>query len=212
MCSPHLSFPLSTKSGDVGELDADIDFGRFDSTSSDHGRQPNRRASRIDRSACLHDLIKQRSAVPGAASNYGDADTSTPSPERVSWNLPPRLPAPAHGDGLRTEPGVSPGGRDAWPCRCSGVVPTRGSPDGGRSWIPRRGQRWGRIVTLAQCRRAPYGDVSRSTLARRRVEMAVPDAPDDDPRLAFIYQEALRGLLQQQTAVESLHNRAATLV
>jgi hypothetical protein len=33
-----------------------------------------------------------------------------------------------------------------------------------------------------------------------------------DPRLAFVYQEALRGLLQQQSAVESLHNRAATLV
>src|SRR5512132_4227734 len=37
-------------------------------------------------------------------------------------------------------------------------------------------------------------------------------APADDPRLAFVYQEALRGLLQQQAAVESLHNRAATLV
>src|SRR5881396_1740102 len=37
-------------------------------------------------------------------------------------------------------------------------------------------------------------------------------ADADDPRLAFVYQEALRGLLQQQAAVESLHNRAATLV
>jgi hypothetical protein len=37
-------------------------------------------------------------------------------------------------------------------------------------------------------------------------------ATADDPRLAFVYQEALRGLLQQQAAVESLHNRAATLV
>jgi hypothetical protein len=35
---------------------------------------------------------------------------------------------------------------------------------------------------------------------------------EDDPRLAFIYQEALRGLLQQQAAVESLHNRAGTLI
>jgi hypothetical protein len=34
----------------------------------------------------------------------------------------------------------------------------------------------------------------------------------DDPRLAFVYQEALRGLTQQQGAIESLHNRAATLV
>ncbi len=35
---------------------------------------------------------------------------------------------------------------------------------------------------------------------------------EDDPRLAFVYQEALRGLLQQQAAVESLHNRAGTLI
>jgi hypothetical protein len=35
---------------------------------------------------------------------------------------------------------------------------------------------------------------------------------DDDPRVAFVYQEALRGLLQQQAAVESLHNRAGTLI
>jgi hypothetical protein len=34
----------------------------------------------------------------------------------------------------------------------------------------------------------------------------------DDPRAAFVYQEALRGLLQQQAAVESLHGRAATLI
>ena len=36
--------------------------------------------------------------------------------------------------------------------------------------------------------------------------------PDDDTRSAFVYQEALRGLLQQQAAVESLHARAATLI
>ena len=34
----------------------------------------------------------------------------------------------------------------------------------------------------------------------------------DDDRSAFVYQEALRGLLQQQAAVESLHSRAATLI
>ena len=34
----------------------------------------------------------------------------------------------------------------------------------------------------------------------------------EDPRLAFVYNEALRGLTQQQGALESLHNRAATLV
>ncbi|HEY3088931.1 MAG TPA: hypothetical protein VGJ59_12800 [Jatrophihabitantaceae bacterium] len=38
------------------------------------------------------------------------------------------------------------------------------------------------------------------------------DSASEDPRIAFVYQEALRGLLQQQAAVESLHNRAATLV
>jgi hypothetical protein len=37
-------------------------------------------------------------------------------------------------------------------------------------------------------------------------------AADDDARSAFVYQEALRGLLQQQAAVESLHARAATLI
>src|SRR5262245_21645876 len=37
-----------------------------------------------------------------------------------------------------------------------------------------------------------------------------PDA--DDARSAFVYQEALRGLLQQHAAVESLHGRAATLI
>jgi hypothetical protein len=40
----------------------------------------------------------------------------------------------------------------------------------------------------------------------------VSESVSDDPRIAFVYQEALRGLLQQQAAVESLHNRAATLV
>jgi hypothetical protein len=35
---------------------------------------------------------------------------------------------------------------------------------------------------------------------------------ENDPRLAFVYQESLRGLQQQQAAVESLHNRAGTLI
>jgi len=34
----------------------------------------------------------------------------------------------------------------------------------------------------------------------------------DASRPALVYQEALRGLLQQQAAVESLHARAATLI
>ena len=46
---------------------------------------------------------------------------------------------------------------------------------------------------------------------RRRVNASLTNT-DDDPRLAFVYQEALRGLLQQQAAVESLHNRTGTLV
>jgi hypothetical protein len=39
-----------------------------------------------------------------------------------------------------------------------------------------------------------------------------PPATEHDSRAAFVYQEALRGLLQQQAAVESLHARAATLI
>jgi hypothetical protein len=40
----------------------------------------------------------------------------------------------------------------------------------------------------------------------------VDAAAEDDPRAAFVYQEALRGLLQQQAAVQSLQTRAATLI
>jgi hypothetical protein len=36
--------------------------------------------------------------------------------------------------------------------------------------------------------------------------------PDEEARSAFVYQEALRGLVQQQAAVESIHARAATLI
>jgi hypothetical protein len=38
------------------------------------------------------------------------------------------------------------------------------------------------------------------------------ETAEDETRSAFVYQEALRGLLQQQAAVESLHARAATLI
>ena len=34
----------------------------------------------------------------------------------------------------------------------------------------------------------------------------------EDPRLAFVYQEALRGLTQQQAVIESLLNRAGILI
>jgi hypothetical protein len=50
------------------------------------------------------------------------------------------------------------------------------------------------------------GSTERATTAGQAIPIA------DDPRLAFVYQEALRGLLQQQAAVESIRNRAATLV
>jgi hypothetical protein len=43
--------------------------------------------------------------------------------------------------------------------------------------------------------------------------MSVGTSTDDDAaRAAFIYQEALRGLLQQLAAIESIHARAATLI
>jgi hypothetical protein len=35
---------------------------------------------------------------------------------------------------------------------------------------------------------------------------------DNDPRLAFVYQEAVRGLVHQQNVVESLNNRAGNLI
>lgn len=35
---------------------------------------------------------------------------------------------------------------------------------------------------------------------------------DDDPRLAFVYQEAVRGLVHQQNIVDSLNNRAGNLI
>ena len=41
---------------------------------------------------------------------------------------------------------------------------------------------------------------------------AASPGAEDDARAAFVYQEALRGLLQQQAAVQSLHARAATLI
>src|SRR5262245_30944512 len=44
------------------------------------------------------------------------------------------------------------------------------------------------------------------------MSQTTPSGRDDDTRMALIYQEAVRGLLQQQAAVESLHARAATLI
>ncbi len=41
---------------------------------------------------------------------------------------------------------------------------------------------------------------------------AASDLADDDPRLAFIYQEAVRGLTHQQTVVENMSTRAGSLI
>jgi hypothetical protein len=60
-------------------------------------------------------------------------------------------------------------------------------------------------------KRSPFPDVARSALTHGR-DPNPPHGIDDDPRMAFIYQEALRGLQQQQAAVASLHNRAGTLI
>src|SRR5262245_64516089 len=43
-------------------------------------------------------------------------------------------------------------------------------------------------------------------------EEQVGTRSDDDRRSAFVYQEALRGLLQQQGAIQSLQGRAATMI
>jgi hypothetical protein len=39
-----------------------------------------------------------------------------------------------------------------------------------------------------------------------------PDHGDDDQRLAFIYQESVRGLTQQQNVVENMNTRAGNLI
>jgi hypothetical protein len=44
------------------------------------------------------------------------------------------------------------------------------------------------------------------------MEKGFEAAPEDDTRAAFVYQEALRGLLQQQAGIQSLQARAATLI
>lgn len=41
---------------------------------------------------------------------------------------------------------------------------------------------------------------------------AAPPSHDADERLAFVYGEAVRGLVQQQGQLESLHARAGTLI
>ncbi|WP_245437085.1 hypothetical protein [Mesorhizobium helmanticense] len=41
---------------------------------------------------------------------------------------------------------------------------------------------------------------------------AASSLADDDPRLAFIYQEAVRGLTQQQNLVENMSTRAGSLI
>jgi hypothetical protein len=51
------------------------------------------------------------------------------------------------------------------------------------------------------------------TMENRMKAQAHKTAPqDDDPRLAFIYQEAVRGLVQQQGVVESMNARAGNLI
>jgi len=42
--------------------------------------------------------------------------------------------------------------------------------------------------------------------------MSTKAQSDDDPRIAFIYQEAVRGLTHQQAVVESMNARAGNLV
>jgi hypothetical protein len=41
---------------------------------------------------------------------------------------------------------------------------------------------------------------------------STPGPADDDPRLAFVYQEAVRGLQHQQYVVESLNTRGGNLI
>jgi len=49
-------------------------------------------------------------------------------------------------------------------------------------------------------------------IAGKADKVAPNDEGGDDPRLALIYEEALRGLAQQQALVESFGNRAGSLI
>ena len=50
-------------------------------------------------------------------------------------------------------------------------------------------------------------------MTERSFEQDGPEQPShEDPRLWFIYQEALRGLVQQQALVENFNNRAGSLI
>jgi hypothetical protein len=55
-------------------------------------------------------------------------------------------------------------------------------------------------------------DIASRAIHPSGMMRAMTESTTEDPRVAFVYQEALRGLVGQQAAVESLHNRAATLV
>jgi hypothetical protein len=44
------------------------------------------------------------------------------------------------------------------------------------------------------------------------IDTVADSRADDDPRLAFIYKEAVRGLLHQQGVVENLTTRAGNLI
>jgi len=52
-------------------------------------------------------------------------------------------------------------------------------------------------------------ELSRAAETSRTV---ASDLAADDPRLAFIYQEAVRGLTHQQTVVENMNTRAGSLI
>jgi len=49
-------------------------------------------------------------------------------------------------------------------------------------------------------------------MASENKKPALNGGSDDDPRLRLIYEEALRGLVQQQGLVEGLGNRAGSLI
>src|SRR6266540_4904064 len=69
-------------------------------------------------------------------------------------------------------------------------------------WCSSRASARGSVTPLRSLSVVPQPDDTTDAIATE----------PDDPRLAFVYQEGLRGLLQQQAAVESMHNRAATLI
>ena len=71
----------------------------------------------------------------------------------------------------------------------------------------------GLVVRMPEKQILSAGRVRSGLMTERSFEHDGPEPPsNDDPRLSLIYQEALRGLVQQQALVENFSNRAGSVI